>query len=332
MSAITNVSRRGFLAAAGGLALGIVLPERSKLAAQQFGGGVLPGAPASPKPSAYIHLGADETVTFFITKSELGQGPVTSLSQILADEMDCDWSKVRTEFAPVDTNLYRPLQCVVGSMRIRTLWNPLRRVGATGRAMLIDAAAQKWGVDKSQCRTDSGFVINTATNARLSYGSVAHPAASFPIPADVQPKDPKDFKLIATPVKRLDTRLKATGAAKFGIDARLPGMLYAVVERCPVFGGKVASFDASKTKTVPGVKDVIAISSGVAVIADNTWSAMQGRRVLEVKWDEGPSATVDSAGISKMFAERIQQAGVTSRKEGSGAAALGDGADTVEAG
>ncbi len=331
MSAITNVSRRGFLTAAGGLVLGVVLPERAKLDAQQFGGGVLPGAPANPKPSAYIHIAADDTVTFLITKSELGQGPVTSLSQILADELDCDWSKVRTEFAPVDTTLYGPLQGVVGSMSIRTLWTPLRRAGATGRAMLIDAAAQKWGVDKSQCRTEKGFVVNTATSARLSYGSLADAAANLPVPANVQPKDPKDFKLIATPVKRLDTGLKVTGRAPFGIDARRPGMVYAVVERCPVFGGKVASFDASKAKAVPGVKDVIQISSGVAVIADNTWSAMQGRKVLEVKWDEGPSAAVTSASISKMFAERTQQAGVNARKEGAGAAALSDGAKTLEA-
>ena len=331
MSAITNVSRRGFLSAAGGLALGIVLPERSKLVAQQFGGGVIPGPPATPKPSAYIHIGADDSVTFFIVKSELGQGPTTSLSQILADELDCDWSKVRTEFAPVDTTLYGPLQGVVGSMSIRTLWNPLRRTGAAGRAMLVDAAAQKWGIDKSQCRTESGFVINTATNARLSYGSLAETAASLPVPANVQPKDPKDFKIIARPMKRLDTRLKATGAAKFGMDARLPGMLYAVVARCPVTGGKVVSFDATKAKAVPGVKDVIAITSGVAVVADNTWAAMQGRRALEVKWDEGAGAAWDSAGISKMMAERTQQPGVTARKEGSGAAALANGAKTVEA-
>ncbi len=184
MSAITNVSRRGFLTAAGGLALGLVLPERSKLVAQQFGGGVLPGAPAAMKPNAYIHIGTDDTVTFLITKSELGQGPMTSLSQILADELDCDWSKVRTEFAPVDTTLYGPIQGVVGSMSIRTLWNPLRRVGATGRAMLMDAAAQKWGVDKSQCRTENGFVINTSTNDRLSYGSLADAAANLPVPAE----------------------------------------------------------------------------------------------------------------------------------------------------
>ena len=331
MSTITIVSRRGFLTAAGGLVLGVVLPERSKLEAQQFGGGVLPGAPAAIKPSAYIHIGTDDTVTFLITKSELGQGPMTSLSQILADELDCDWSKVRTEFAPVDTTLYGPVQGVVGSMSIRTLWSPLRRVGATGRAMLIDAAAQKWGIDKSQCRTESGFVINTSTNDRLSYGSLTDAAASLPVPANIQPKDPKDFKIIATPVKRLDTRDKASGRAKFGIDSRLPGMVYAVVERCPVFGGKVVSFDATKAKAVPGVKDVIQISSGVAVIADNTWSAVQGRRALQIQWDEGAGAQFNTPGISKMFADLTQQPGANARKEGAGADALASGAKTLEA-
>jgi isoquinoline 1-oxidoreductase subunit beta len=331
MSAITNVSRRGFLTAASGLVLGIVLPEGADLDAQQFRGGFLPGAPANPKPNAYIHIATDDTVTFMITKSELGQGPVTSLSQLLADELDCDWARVRTEFAPVDTSLYGPLQGVVGSMSIRTLWNPLRRAGAAGRAMLIEAAAAKWGVDKSQCRTENGFVIHVANNQRLSYGSLAETAASLPVPANVQPKDPKQFKLIATPVKRLDTRDKVSGRAGFGIDARVPGMLYAVVERCPVFGGKAVSFDATHAKAVPGVKNVIPVSSGVAVLADNTWSAMQGRRALEVKWDEGPSAIVDSAAISKMFVERAQQAGVTARKEGTGSEALGGGAKVLEA-
>ncbi len=239
--------------------------------------------------------------------------------------------KVRTEFAPVDTTLYGPVQGVVGSMSIRTLWSPLRRVGATGRAMLIDAAAQKWGVDKSQCRTENGFVINTSTNDRLSYGSLSDAAASLPVPANIQPKDPKQFKLIATPVKRLDTRDKASGRAKFGIDSRLPGMVYAVVERCPVFGGKVASFDATKAKAVPGVKDVIQISSGVAVIADNTWSAMKGRKALEVQWDEGPGASVDSAGISKMLADLTQQAGVIGAERWCRSGCFIRGAKTLEA-
>jgi isoquinoline 1-oxidoreductase beta subunit len=197
--------------------------------------------------------------------------------------------------------------------------------------MLIQAAAAKWAVDPSQCRTENGFVLQNSTNARLSYGSLALDASSLPVPANVQVKDPSQFKLIGTSPKRLDTRDKITGRAQFGIDARLPGMVYAVIERCPVFGGKVAGFDASKAKAVPGVKDVVQVPSGIAVIADNTWAAMQGRRLLEIKWDEGPSAAVTSASISKMFAERVQQPGVTARKEGDAPAALAAAPKKIEA-
>ena len=182
MNAITNQSRRGFFRTAGagaaGLVLGFALPERSKLDAQ-FAGGVQTGPPPAGKPGAYIHIGTDDTVTFMITKAEMGQGTVTSLSQILAEELDCDWKKVRTEFAPVDPASYGPLQGVVGSQSVRTLWTPLRTVGATGRAMLVEAAAQKWGVPAAQIRTENGFVINSANNARLNYGSVAEAAANF---------------------------------------------------------------------------------------------------------------------------------------------------------
>jgi len=274
------------------------------------------------KPGAYIHIGVDDTVTFMITKAEMGQGTVTSLSQILAEELDCDWKKVRTEFAPVDPAAYGALQGVVGSQSVRTLWTPLRTVGATARAMLMEAAAQKWGVPATQIRTENGFVINMANSARLNYGSVAEAAASLPVPGGIRPRDPKQFKLIGTSVKRLDTLDKITGRAQFGIDTRLPGMLYAVVERCPVFGGKVASFDASRTKTVPGVKDVVQISYGVAVVADNTWAAMEGRKVLDIRWDEGAGAAVNSASIRQMFVERAKQPGVSARKEGDAANAF----------
>src|SRR5262245_21045682 len=164
---ITNVSRRGFFKAAAGvgagLALGFTLPESNKLDAQF---GRLPEV----RPEAYVRIGADETVTFICPKAEMGQGPLTSLSQLLADELDCDWSKIRTEIAPVNPQLYGAVQSVVGSYSIRTYWDPMRRTGATARAMLVDAAAQKWGVDKKQVQTENGFVINTANNERLSYG------------------------------------------------------------------------------------------------------------------------------------------------------------------
>jgi len=326
---ITNVSRRGFfqtiLAGATGLALGLALPEKTDA---QFG----PGAgPATNKPNAYIHIGSDDKVTFTIIKGEMGQGPLTSLSMILAEELDCDWKNVNAMFAPVDPTVYGALQSVVGSQSIRTLWTPMRIIGATGRAMLGEAAAQKWGVPASQVRTDSGFLINTATNARISYGSVAEAAAALPVPANVQVKDPKNFRIIGTSMKRLDTRGKSTGQTKFGLDTRLPGMVYAVIERPPVFGSKVASLDAAKTKAVPGVKNVVEVSGGVAVIADSTWSALQGRKQLAITWDEGANASVSTATISRMFEEKTQMPGANARKEGDAAAALGAGAKRLDA-
>ena len=332
MTTVTHVSRRGFLAAASGLVLGFALPERSKLAAQQVG--IPPpnlfAPPPTGKPMSYIHIGTDDSVTFWIPKSEMGQGPTTACSQMLAEELECDWSKVRVQVAPVDPSSFGH-QTTVGSQAIRSTWDPLRRAGAEGREMLISAAAQQWGVDRAQCRAENGYVINTATNARLSYGSLAEAAARLPVPANVTLKDAKQYRIIGKPVKRLDTHDKVNGRAQFGIDARIPGMVYAVIERCPVFGGKVASFDATKTKAVPGVKDVVQISRGVAVVADNTWAAMQGRRVLSVQWDEGAGASVSSASIRQMFAQKAKEQGAVARKEGDAQAGLAKVAKKVEA-
>jgi len=328
MTSISKVNRRDFFktstAGAAGLMLAFTWPEKNPLIAQ------FPTPPVF-KPSAFIHIGKDESVTFIIPKAEMGQGPITSLSQILADELDADWTKVRAELAPVDPALYG-FQGVVGSMSIRTLWKPLRQVGATGRAMLVEAAAQKWGVPPSQLRTESGFVIDTSNNAKLSFGTLAEAAGQLPMPANVQPKDPKQFKIIGKPVKRLDSLAKSTGKQNFGIDVKQPGMVYAVLTRCPVFGGKVVSFDAAKTKAVPGVKDVVQISNGVAVIADSTWAAMQGRKVLDIQWNEGSNANQSTQAISRMFSELVAQpAGKAARKQGDATAALASAGLKIEA-
>jgi isoquinoline 1-oxidoreductase beta subunit len=322
MTSISKVNRRDFFKSsaigAAGLALGFALPEKNPLQAQ---------FPPPPKflPKAYIHIGKDESITFILPKAEMGQGPLTSLSQILADELDADWSKVRAEVAPVNPALYG-FQGVVGSMSIRTLWTPLRQVGATARFMLIETAAKKWNVNASTLRTDSGFVINPASNAKLSYGSLAEAADQMPVPEGIKPKDPKQFKIIGKSVHRLDSKAKSMGRAGFGIDVKQADMVYAVLARCPVFGGKVASFDAAKAKAVPGVKDVVQISNGVAVIANNTWAAMQGRRALDIKWDEGSNANQSTAAITRMFTELVNQpAGKAARKEGNVSAALASG-------
>ena len=321
-----KIDRRSFLkagaASTGGLLLGFFLPSRNRLAAQT--------GPTDAKLNAFVHVGSDDSVTLFLHKSEMGQGVVTSLSQLLGEELECDWKKIRTEFAPVDM-AYGPLQGTFGSMSIRTSWDPLRKAGASAREMLVQAAAQKWGVDPSQCRAQNNEVVNTATNARLSYGSLAEAAAKLPVPAKVTLKDAKQFHLIGTSPKRLDTPAKVNGQAVFGIDAKVPGMLYAVVARCPVFGGKVASFDAAKAKAVPGVKQVVQISRGVAVVADNTWSAMEGRRALQVQFDEGPNANVSSASIRKIFMDMAEKPGAVARTQGDAAGALANAAKKIEA-
>ncbi|HWC95523.1 MAG TPA: molybdopterin cofactor-binding domain-containing protein, partial [Candidatus Sulfopaludibacter sp.] len=318
------MNRRNFLrtaaAAAGGLMVGFSIPER--LSAD---------TPASEsKLNAFVHVGADDHVTLFIHKSEMGQGTVTSLSMLLAEELECDWKKIRTEFPGVSPE-YGGFQGVVGSQSIRTSWQSLRQAGANAREMLVQAAAQKWGVDKAQCRAENNSVVNTATKARLSYGSLAEAASKLPVPTGVALKDPAQFRIVGKPMKRLDTPSKVNGTAEFGIDVRLPNMKYAVVARCPVFGGKVASFDPAKAKAVPGVTNVLQISNGVAVVADNTWSAMQGKRALEIQWDEGKTAAFSSPGISQTLADTTKQPGQPQKTVGDAVAALASAAKKLDA-
>ena len=240
--------RRSFLktslAGATGLLVGLHLPENA-LAEQA------PVPAGGFAPNAWIRVAPDDTVTLVIDRSEMGQGVITSLSMLLAEELECDWKRVRWEFAPADKAYFSPIfgmQGTGGSMSLRGAWTPTLKAGAVARDMLVTAAAQQWGVDKALCRAENGVVTNTRTNARATYGSLAGAAAKLPVPGDVPLKDPKTFKLVGKPTPRLDTAIKTTGRAQFGIDVRLPGMLHAVVARCPVFGGKLASFDATRAK------------------------------------------------------------------------------------
>ena len=283
MNAIQKLDRRSFLktsaAATGGLILGFYLPEHNQLQAQSAAG----------KLNAYVRIGTDDSVTLYIHKAEMGQGTVTSLSMLLAEELECDWKKIRTEFPGVDPVAFGPMQGVFGSMSVRTSWEPLRKAGATAAEMLVQAAAQKWNVPKSQCRAENNSVVNLTTKERLSYGSLAEAASKLPVPQQgVALKDPTQFKLVGKSQKRMDTPAKVTGKTTFGIDVKVPGMLYATLQRSPVFGGKVKTFDAAKAKAVPGVKQVVQISNGVAVLADNTWAAMEGKIYLKTKIDIPP--------------------------------------------
>ena len=300
-----------------------------------FSAGADTAAPAAPVAlNAWIRIGSDDLVTIFIDKSEMGQSILTGLAMIAADELDCDWKKVRTEFAPADKAYINPrfgVQGTGGSSGTPSSWGPLRKASATARAMLLEAAAQKWGVSASECRAENSTILHAPTKRRLSYGSLAEAAAKLSVPQDVSLKEPNQYHLIGKPTKRLDTPDKVNGRAEYGIDVRLPGMVYAVVARCPVFGGKVASFDAAKAKAVPGVKDVIQISNGIAVVADNTWTAMRGRRALEVKWDEGPNANHSSAGISKILADlAATPTAAVARKQGDVEAGLAGAASKIE--
>jgi len=331
MSATTPLDRRSFLktgiAGATGLVIGFYLPGRRE---------VLAAAPAATPAvlNAWVHISPDDKVTILISKSEMGQGVETSLAMLAAEELGCDWKRINTEFAPADKVYYDPafgMQGTGGSQSIHSCWEPMRKAGATAREMLIGAAAQKWGVDASECRAENGAIIHTATKRRATFGSLAEAAAQIPQPKDVKLKDPSQFTIVGKPTKRLDTPKKVNGTAEFGIDVRRPGMLHASVEHCPVFGGKVASFDATKAKAIPGVKDVIQIPTGIAVVADNTWTAFQGRKALDIKWDEGPNAAVSSASIRKSFQDACETPGVVSRKEGDAAAALASAAQKIEA-
>jgi len=331
MPSTKTVNRREFLkksaAGSAGLVIGFYLPGKFEALA-----GVPPSDPTAI--NAWVQIAPDDLVTLIIDKSEMGQGVSTALAMILAEELDLDWKKIRTEFAPAAPQYFNPvfgLQGTGGSTSVRGSWEPLAKAGAAAREMLVATAAKRWGVATDACHTENSAVVQTASGKRLGYGSLVEEASKLPVPVNPKRKEEKDYKYIGKPTKRIDSPVKVNGKAEFGIDVRRPNMLHAVVARCPVFGGKVKSFDAGKAKAVRGVKGVVQISSGVAVVADNTWSAMEGRRALEIAWDEGPNATNSSEAIRKLYHERMEQAGAIARKDGDADAALASAAKKVEA-
>jgi isoquinoline 1-oxidoreductase beta subunit len=257
----------------------------------------------------------------------MGQGVMTAIPMLLADELDADWSKVRSEHAPVGKAFINPLfgtQATGGSTAIRGYWQTVRTAGATARELLVEAAAKTWQVPASSCRTENGAVIHKPTGRKLAYGALVDTAATLPAPATAFLKDPKEFRLIGKALPRLDTPAKTNGSAQFGLDVRQPGMLTAVVARCPVFGGTLKRFDAAGAKRIRGVRDVVKIDSGVAVLADDFWAAKRGRDALDLEWNEGPHAAVTSASIRADF-ERALAQGIAVRSEGDVAKALQGG-------
>ena len=261
-----------------------------------------------------------------LTMLEMGQGVMTSMPMLVAEELDFDWTKIKTEWAGADPKYGNPnfggQQLTAGSNSVRGMWKVLREAGATARVMLVKAAAQTWGVAENTCTTDKGEVIHQATGRRLKYGTLVDKAAALPVPTGVTLKDPKTFKLLGNSLARLDVPEKVNGTAMFGIDVKLPGLLTAKVVRCPVFGGKVARFNADKAKAVPGVKQVVQISTGVAVVADNYWSASRGAQALDITWDEGPLAKLTTAEILTRYKELAQKPGKVARNDGNADTAI----------
>ncbi len=310
------INRRDFLktgaAVGGGLLISLYLPGIARAANSSATRLTAPFA-----PNAFIRIGTDDSITVIVNKSEMGQGVYTSLPMLAAEELDADWSKVRFEPAPVDPAYAHPvfgIQMTGGSTSTASEWERFRKAGATARIMLISAAAQNWNVEPQSLKTDNSFVIHTASGRRASFGSLADAAAKLTPPKDVPLKDPKDYKLIGKPTRRLDTPSKINGSAQFGLDVQIPGMFTAVVARAPVFGGKVVSFNADKAREVSGVKDVVQVPSGVAVIASGFWPAKLGRDKLEIKWDDGPNASLSSLGMHEQYSKLAQSPGLVAKR------------------
>jgi isoquinoline 1-oxidoreductase beta subunit len=309
--------RRMFLkltvAAGGGLLIGFDLAACSRAdTTHRLGGDAL-------SPNSWIHLAPDDSVTLMFASSEMGQGSMTAIPMLLAEELEADWSRVKVAPAPVNPDFNNPLtgkQQTGGSTAVRGYWELLRRVGATTRELLVAAAAQSWGVAPDECHARNSEVIHDASGRRLRYGELLGRAAKLTPPQSVRLKDPKDFRIIGKSIARLDTPAKLDGSAVFGQDVRVPGMLTAMVERCPVFGGSVKSYDATGARAVKGVRHVVEISSGIAVVADNFWAAQRGREALSVNWDFGPGAKLDSAAIAARLRLATAKLGETVRNEG----------------
>jgi isoquinoline 1-oxidoreductase beta subunit len=322
-----SVSRRDFLRTGAAVGAGLTIAVQLGCAPREETGGP---APTPFEPNAFLKVGTDGSATIVVGFSEMGQGVLTSIPQLVAEELDVAWEQVKVEQAPAGEPWFNPMfgiQGTGGSTSVRAAWQPMREAGAKARAMLVAAAAAQWGVPAEECTTESGEVKHEGSGKRLGYGALATAAAALPVPATVTLKEPGDFRIIGKSVPRTDVPAKVRGAATFGLDAQVPGALVALVARCPVFGGKAATWDEAAAKAVPGVKHVVAISSGVAVVADGYWAAKKGREALNVQWDEGKGATQSSAKIAAELAALTRRPGILALKEGT----VGRGARTVEA-
>lgn len=330
MTNLLDISRRQFVfgaAAAGGLSLGLRLP---------FDGAAL-AADGTPEVNAWVVIQPDDTVIIRIARSEMGQGTLTGLAQMVAEELECDWSKVTTEYPTPGANLARGRVwgnfMTGGSRGIRNSHDYVREGGAAARTVLIQAAAEAWGVPESECTAANSIITHGPSGRTTSFGKVAEAAAKLSPPSEVTLKDPADWKLIGQPVKRLDTAGKLDGSQIYASDLKLPGMLNAAIKACPVFGGRVASFDAAAVESMPGVRKVVAVDdAAVAVVADSWWQAKTALDALPVTWDNGPNANVSSATIDAFLDEGLSaDEAFVGNKIGDVKAGLAGAAKTIEA-
>ncbi|WP_257304326.1 xanthine dehydrogenase family protein molybdopterin-binding subunit [Geothrix campi] len=318
-----STTRRDFLKTTGSLSLAFCLPLNLKGATAQ--------APSPAfEPNGMLRIDPDGSVTVWATRTEIGQGVRTSMAMAIAEELEADWSRVKVLQASTAPR-FGDLGVTGGSQTTLSTTMALRKVGAQAREMLLQAAADTWGVPKAECQARSGRIQHPPTKRSLEYGELVGRAAKLTPPAEPPLKAPKDFRILGKDTLRLDGPDIVTGRAQFATDIHLPGMLVASIERCPVFGGKVKSFDASAALKVPGVKQVLQVSSGVAVFGEDTWAAFAGREALKVQWDEGPAAKVDSASIRKQYEERLKTPGKVVRQVGDAAQALPKAAKRIKA-
>ena len=318
----SDVSRRGVLggALAGGFLLAFHLPMRRAR-----------GQSPAPSfaPNAFIRIDAAGKTTLVMPQVEMGQGIYTSVAMILAEELDADYSQIVLEHAPPSDKLYgNPIfiiQATGGSTSVRGFFKPLRTAGASARAMLVQAAAQQWQVEAASCTAANGHVIHAASGRKLGYGELAEAASQQTAPKDVPLKDPKDFTLIGKPLKRFDTPDKINGTTKYGIDTMLPGMGFATLAQCPVFGGKVRKVDDAAAKKIPGVRQVVVLDDLVAVVGDHMWAAKQGLEALVIDWDEGQNAKISTKEIWEHLRAGSEKDGAIAKSVGDIAKGLATG-------
>jgi len=330
-------SRRGFVKASAGLVVGFHLAPRLAGAQAAAQPPAAPARPTRPEINAWVAIAPDDTVTIRMARSEMGQGTRTGLAQLLAEELECDWARIRTEYVTPGESLARQRAwgafLTAGSQGIRQSQDYVRRGGATARVMLVQAAANAWGVPVAECSARQGTVVHGPSGRTVRFGQVAEAAGRLEVPKDVPLKDPKDWKLIGRSVPRLDTADKTTGRLVYGADLTMPGMLVAVPRECPVFGGKVKSFDAAAVQGRPGVRHVLKVNdTAVAVVADTFWQAKTALDALPVEWDFGPNRAESSQAIEARLREGLDAAeAFVGNQVGDARAAIAGAARRIEA-